>query len=104
MSGLDVVYARSDRMVGRRIAGEYVLVPLGGKGVDLDAILNLNSVGAFIWEQVGGAASRSWRRCWTDSRWNASRPSGTTSVSWTLFERPAPWLRFGLRIRPGGLS
>jgi hypothetical protein len=57
MSGLDVVYARSDRMVGRRIAGEYVLVPLGGKGVDLDAILNLNSVGAFIWEQLDGRRS-----------------------------------------------
>jgi len=57
MSGLDVVYARSDRMVGRRIAGEYVLVPLGGKGVDLDAILNLNAMGAFIWERLDGRRS-----------------------------------------------
>lgn len=54
MSDLDAVYARSERMVGRRIAGEYVLVPLAGKGADLDAILNLNATGAFIWERLDG--------------------------------------------------
>jgi hypothetical protein len=47
-------YARSDRMIGRRIAGEYVLVPIVGHGADLDAIYNLNSLGAFIWEQLDG--------------------------------------------------
>lgn len=51
---LRTVLERSDRMVGRQIAGEYILVPLVGHGAELDAIFNLNAVGAFIWEQVDG--------------------------------------------------
>ena len=53
-TSLDQVLARSERMVGRRIAGEYVLVPLAGRGADIDAIFNLNRVGAFIWERLDG--------------------------------------------------
>jgi hypothetical protein len=41
-------------VVGRRIGEEYVLVPLAGRGADLDSILNVNRVGAFIWEQLDG--------------------------------------------------
>jgi Coenzyme PQQ synthesis protein D (PqqD) len=48
------VYARSDRMVGRKIAEEFVVVPLAGRGADLDSILNFNRVGAFIWELIDG--------------------------------------------------
>jgi hypothetical protein len=40
--------------VGRRIGDEYVLVPLAGRGADLDSILNLNRVGTFIWEKLDG--------------------------------------------------
>jgi Coenzyme PQQ synthesis protein D (PqqD) len=50
----DTVFARSSRIVGRRIAGEYVLVPLVTHGADLDAIYNLNAVAAFIWERLDG--------------------------------------------------
>jgi len=42
-------------MVGRRIGDEYVLVPLAGRGADLDSILNLNRVAAFVWEQLDGS-------------------------------------------------
>ena len=52
--GLADAYARGARIVGRRIAGEYVLVPLVTHGADLDAIFNLNAVGAFIWERLDG--------------------------------------------------
>ncbi len=51
---LDEAWARSARMVGRRIGEEYVLVPLAGRGADLDSILNLNRVAAFVWEQLDG--------------------------------------------------
>lgn len=51
---LDDAYARGARIVGRRIAGEYVLVPLVTHGADLDAIFNLNAAGAFIWERLDG--------------------------------------------------
>jgi hypothetical protein len=56
-AALQQVFARSDRMVGRRIAGEYVVIPLAGRGADLDSILNFNRVGAFIWEQLDGQRS-----------------------------------------------
>ena len=51
------VFARSDRIVGRRIAGEYVLVPLVGRGTDADFIYTLNRVAAAIWEALDGKAS-----------------------------------------------
>jgi len=51
---LGEAWARSERMVGRRIGDEYVLVPLAGRGADLDSILNLNRVAAFVWEQLDG--------------------------------------------------
>ena len=53
-STLDAVYAHSTRVVGRRIGDEFVLVPLAGRGADIDDILNLNKVGAFIWEHLDG--------------------------------------------------
>jgi hypothetical protein len=54
---LGEAWARSERMVGRRIGDEYVLVPLAGRGADLDSILNLNRVAAFVWERLDGEAS-----------------------------------------------
>ena len=51
---LEETWARAANMVGRRIGDEYVLVPLAGRGADLDSILNLNRVAAFVWEQVDG--------------------------------------------------
>ena len=54
---LEDVYAHSPRVVGRRIGDEFVLVPLAGRGADIDSILNLNRIGAFIWEQLDGTRS-----------------------------------------------
>lgn len=51
---LEDAFSPSKRMVGRRIGSEFVLVPLAGRGADIDSILNLNRVGAFIWEQLDG--------------------------------------------------
>jgi hypothetical protein len=56
---LGEAWTRSQRMVGRRIGDEYVLVPLAGRGADLDSILNLNRVAAFVWEQLDGEKSGS---------------------------------------------
>ena len=53
-SRLKDVYAHSPRVVSRRIGDEFVLVPLAGRGADIDSILNLNKVAAFIWEQLDG--------------------------------------------------
>ena len=51
---LDVAWARSERMVGRSVADEFVLVPLRDRAADIDAIYNLNRVAAFIWERCDG--------------------------------------------------
>jgi hypothetical protein len=42
-------------MVGRQVADEFILVPLVGRGADVDSILNLNRVGTFIWETIDGS-------------------------------------------------
>jgi hypothetical protein len=54
---LDRALSRSERIVGRRIADEYLLVPILSRGADADSIFNLNAVGAFIWERLDGRAT-----------------------------------------------
>jgi hypothetical protein len=51
------VFERSERIVGRRLADEYILVPLVSRGADVDSIFNLNRVGALIWERLDGRTS-----------------------------------------------
>ncbi len=53
-SPLEEAYGRSERVVGRRIGDELVLIPLAGQGADLDHVRTLNPVAAFIWEQLDG--------------------------------------------------
>ena len=47
-------YTRSERMIGRDVGGEFILVPLAGRGADLDSVFNLNGVATFIWQQLDG--------------------------------------------------
>ena len=51
---LESVFAPSDRIVGRRIAEEFLLVPLARQTAQIDSLFNLNAVAAFIWEQIDG--------------------------------------------------
>lgn len=51
---LDVVFARSERMVGRRVADQFLLVPIVSRGAEVDCLYNLNRVGTFIWESLDG--------------------------------------------------
>jgi len=57
MPTLTEVFERSERIVGRKLAQEYVLVPIVGHGADVDSIFNLNAVGALIWEKLDGKNS-----------------------------------------------
>lgn len=54
---LAMSWARSPRVVGRRIDGGYALIPLVDGGADLDGVRNLNAVAAFVWERLDGRAS-----------------------------------------------
>ena len=52
-----VSFRKRGEFVTRSIAGETVVVPVRGQVGDLDAIYNLNEVGAFIWERIDGRES-----------------------------------------------
>lgn len=40
--------------MGRRIADQFLLVPIVSRGADVDCLYNLNVVGTFIWEHLDG--------------------------------------------------
>jgi len=47
-----VTFHKSSNVVARRIAEEYILVPIRRDIAELDTLLTLNEVGAFIWEKL----------------------------------------------------
>lgn len=47
-------FAKSDSIVSRSVAGEFILVPIRQRGEDVDCIYTLNEVGARIWELIDG--------------------------------------------------
>ncbi len=47
-----MTYQRNPDFIYRKIVEESVLVPLHKDVADMDCIYTLNSVGAFIWEQL----------------------------------------------------
>ena len=54
MSLLDKVYKKSDSIVSRKIADEFILVPIRQNVGDLESISTLNEVAARIWELIDG--------------------------------------------------
>ena len=54
MSFLDKVYKKSDSIVSRKIADEFILVPIRQNVGDLESISTLNEVAARIWELIDG--------------------------------------------------
>lgn len=51
-------YARNPDFIYRKIVDESVLVPFHNNVADMDCIYTLNSLGAFIWEQLADPATR----------------------------------------------
>ena len=47
-------FRTSDSVVSRKIADEFILVPIQSKSGDLDFIYTLNEVGGRIWELIDG--------------------------------------------------
>lgn len=54
MNFLDKVYTKSDSIVSRRIADEFILVPIRQNVGDLESIYTLNETAARIWELIDG--------------------------------------------------
>jgi len=54
MDFLDKVYKKSDSIVSRKIADEFILVPIRQNVGDLESIHTLNEVATRIWELIDG--------------------------------------------------
>ncbi len=54
MNLLDKVYTKSDSIVSRKIADEFILVPIRQNVGDLESISTLNEVATRIWELIDG--------------------------------------------------
>ena len=51
---LDKVYKKSDSIVSRKIADEFLLVPIKQNVGDLESIYTLNEVATRVWELIDG--------------------------------------------------
>lgn len=54
---MNVIYSRNPDIIFRKIADEFILVPIRQKAVDLKSVYTLNEVGAFIWEAIDSSKS-----------------------------------------------
>ncbi|NIM59463.1 MAG: PqqD family peptide modification chaperone [Candidatus Aminicenantes bacterium] len=54
MSLLDKVYKKSDSIVSRKIADEFILVPIKQNVGDLESIYTLNEVATRVWGLIDG--------------------------------------------------
>jgi hypothetical protein len=54
MDFLNTVYNKSDSIVSRKIADEFILVPIRQNVGDLESIYTLNETAARIWELIDG--------------------------------------------------
>ena len=54
MDFLNTVYKKSDSIVSRKIADEFILVPIRQNVGDLESIYTLNETAARIWELIDG--------------------------------------------------
>ncbi|MBU0763772.1 MAG: PqqD family protein [Bacteroidetes bacterium] len=51
------VYKKNPNIHLRKIADEYVLVPVVGNIAEMEALYNLNASGGFVWERLDGIKS-----------------------------------------------
>lgn len=50
----EIVYKKTANLVTRNIVDDTIIVPISGKLADMQSIFAVESVGAFIWEQING--------------------------------------------------
>ena len=49
---MDTILRKSANIVFRKIANEYILVPIVGSAAEVESIFNLNETGAVVWEKI----------------------------------------------------
>jgi hypothetical protein len=56
---MNAVYLRNPDVIFRKIADEFILVPIRQKAVDLKCVYTLNETAAFIWQSLDSKQSLS---------------------------------------------
>ncbi len=54
---MDVIYAKNPDIIFRKIADEFILVPIRQRAVDLKCVYTLNQTAAFLWELIDSKQS-----------------------------------------------
>jgi hypothetical protein len=54
---MDVTYSKNPDIIFRKIADEFILVPIRQKAVDLKCVYTLNQTAAFLWELINSKQS-----------------------------------------------
>jgi hypothetical protein len=54
---MDVTYSRNPDIIFRKIADEFILVPIRQKAVDLKSVYTLNQTAAFLWQAIDNTQS-----------------------------------------------
>lgn len=54
---MDVIYSKNPDIIFRKIADEFILVPIRQKAVDLKCVYTLNQTAAFLWELIDSRQS-----------------------------------------------
>ena len=54
---MEATYSRNPDIIFRKIADEFILVPIRQKAVDLKSVYTLNEAAAFIWELIDSSKS-----------------------------------------------
>lgn len=67
--------------VTREVAGEYLLIPVGKTTLDLNGMMTLNEVGAFLWEKLPDAENEAALVDAVLDEYEAERPEVEQDVS-----------------------
>lgn len=54
---MDITYAKNPDIIFRKIADEFILVPIRQRAVDLKCVYTLNQTAAFLWELIDSKQS-----------------------------------------------
>jgi hypothetical protein len=54
---MDLIYSKNPDIIFRKIADEFILVPIRQKAVDLKSVYTLNQTAAFLWELIDSKQS-----------------------------------------------
>ena len=86
---MDVTYSKNPDIIFRKIADEFILVPIRQKAVDLKSVYTLNQTAAFIWELIDSSKSVSQIKDKVAEEFEADPRQAQADVSEIIFQLEA---------------